>query len=115
MPIEYRRRTKAQFDMLELEAQTQRQKLDTVVARVRPVLDCIDMEVAPQLDDRPPRPNTIIDRCKAVWENIKCFNRDATVSVAMNALAVVRSHYPMINLKAIGARFTRGMGATRQE
>jgi len=59
--------------------------------------------------------DTIIDRCKAVWENIKCFNRDATISVAMNALAVVRSHYPMINLKAIGARFTRGMGATRQE
>ena len=47
MLAEYRRRTKAQFNMLELEAQTQRQKLDIVVARVRPVLDCIDMEVAP--------------------------------------------------------------------
>ena len=47
MSVEYRRRTKAQFDMLELEARTQRGKLDAVVARVRPVLDCIDMEVAP--------------------------------------------------------------------
>ena len=33
--------------MLELEARTQRGKLDAVVAEVWPVLDCIDMEVAP--------------------------------------------------------------------
>ena len=33
----------------------------------------------------------------------------------MHALAVVRSHYPMINLQAIGAGFAKGMGATRQE
>ena len=52
--------------MLELEAQTQWQKLNAVVARVRPVLDCIDMETAPQPDDRPPRLDTIIDWCKAV-------------------------------------------------
>ena len=65
MSIEYRQRTKAQFDVLELEARTHRGKLDAVVARVRPVLDCIDMEVAPQPDDRPPRPDAIIDRCKA--------------------------------------------------
>ena len=45
MSVEYRRRTKAQFDVLELEARTQRGKLDTVVAGV--MLDCVDMEVAP--------------------------------------------------------------------
>ena len=60
--------------MLELEAQTQRGKLNAMVAEVRPVLDCIDTEVAPQPDDRPPRPDTIIDRCKAAWENFKSFN-----------------------------------------
>ena len=47
MPAEYRRKTKAQFDVLEQEAQTQRQKLDAMVAGVRPMLDCIDMEAAP--------------------------------------------------------------------
>ena len=77
-----------------------------MVARVRSVLDCIDMEVAPQPDDRPPRPDAIID---------KCLNHDATISIMMHALVVVRSHYPMINLQAIGARFARGMGATKQE
>jgi len=33
--------------MLELEAKTQRGKLDAMEAGVKPVLDCIDMEVAP--------------------------------------------------------------------
>ena len=71
---EYHRRTKEQFDVLELGAKIHRGKLDTVVVGVRPVLDCINMEVAPQPDDRPPHPDTIIDRCKAAWENFKGFN-----------------------------------------
>ena len=49
-------------------------KPDAMVAGVRPVLDCIDMEVAPQPNDRPPRPDAIIDRCKTAWENFKGFN-----------------------------------------
>ena len=65
MLAKYRQRTKEQFDMLELEARTHRGKLDTVVAGVKPVLDCVDIEVAPQPDDRPPHLDTIIDRCKA--------------------------------------------------
>ena len=62
------------------------------------MLDCIDMEAAPQPDDMSPRPDTIINRCKAAWENFKSFNRDATVSAMTHALAIVRSHYPTINL-----------------
>ena len=71
---EYRRRTKTQFDVLELEAKMQRGRFDAVVVEVRSVLDCIDMEVAPQPDDRPPCLDAIIDRCKAAWENFKGFN-----------------------------------------
>ena len=89
MSVEYHRRPKAQFDVLELEARTQRGKLDAMVAGVRLVLDCIDMEVAPQPDDRPPHLDAIIDRCKAAWENFKSFNHDATISVMIHALAVV--------------------------
>ena len=69
-----------------------------MVAGVWPVLDCIDMEVAPQPDDRPPSPDAINDRCKAAWENFKGFNRDAAVSIVTYALAMVRSYYPTINL-----------------
>ena len=69
-----------------------------MVAGIRPVLDCIDMEVAPQPNDRPPHPDAIIDRCKVAWENFKGFNQDVAVSVMTHALAMVRSHYPTINL-----------------
>ena len=50
---EYCQKTKELVDALELEAKTQRENFDAVVAEVRPVLDCVDMEVAPQPDDRP--------------------------------------------------------------
>ena len=113
--VEYHQRTRVQFDMLELEAQTQRRKLGVMVAGVRPVLDCIDMEAAPQPDDRPPRLDTIIDRCKAAWENFKSFNQDAIVSTVTHALAVVRSHYPAIDLQAIGAEFARGTEAMEHQ
>ena len=33
----------------------------------------------------------------------------------MHALAVVRSHYPAINLRALGAGFARGTSATKEE
>ena len=98
MSIEYHQRTRAHFDVLELEAQTQRGKLNAVVAGVRLLLDYINMEVAPQPNDRPPHPDAIIDRCKAAWENFKSFNRDATIFVMTHALVVVRSHYLAINL-----------------
>ena len=115
MPADYHRRVKAQFDVLEQDARTQRDKFDTVVTRVKPVLDCVDLEVAPQPDSRPPRPDTIIDRCKAAWENFKSFNRNATVTTITHAQAVVRSHYPTIDLQAIGAGFTGGAGATEHQ
>ena len=100
--------------MLEQEARTQRSKLDIIVVGVKPVLDYVDLEVAPQPDGRPPRPDTIIDRCKAAWENFKSFKPNATVSAVTHALAVVRSHYPTIDLQAIGARFARGTGVMKQ-
>ena len=87
--------------MLELEVQTQRQKLGAMVAGVRLVLDCIDMEATPQPDDRPPRPDTIINRCKVPWDNFKSFNRDTTVSTMTHALVVVWSHYPTIDFQGI--------------
>ena len=79
------------------------------------MLDCIDMEVARQPDDRPPRLDAIIDRCKAAWENFKVFNLDADVSVVTHAPEVVRSHYPTINLRAIGARFARATSVMKEE
>ena len=46
--------------MLVQEARTQREKFDAIVTEVKPVLDYVDLEAAPQLDGRPPCSNTII-------------------------------------------------------
>ena len=115
MLVHYRRRTKAQLDVLEQEARTQKSKLDAVVAGVKPVLDCVDLEVAPLPDGGLPRPDTIIDRYKVAWENFKSFNHDTTITAVTHALAVVQSHYPTIDLQAIGAGFAKGMGATEHQ
>ena len=53
--------------------------------------------------------DTIIQRCKAVWENFKSFNRDVIVFIATHGLAVVRSDYPTIDLQAIGGGFAEGL------
>ena len=62
------------------------------------MLDCVDLEAAPQLDGRLPHSDTVIKRCKAAWENFKSFNRNTIVTAITHALAVVRSHYPAIDL-----------------
>ena len=109
MLVDYHRRVKAQFNVLEQDAQTQRDKFDAVVAGIKPVLDCVEPEVASQPDGRLPRSDIIIERCKTAWESFKGFNCDAVVSAAMHALAVVWSHYPATDLQAIGGGFTEGL------
>ena len=44
-----------------------------------------------------------------MWENFKIFNRDAIVTVATHVLAVVRSHYPTIDIQSIGGGFAEGL------
>ena len=53
--------------------------------------------------------DTVIQRCKAAWENFKSFNRDAIVSIATHVLVVVRSHYPTLDLQSIGCGFAEGL------
>ena len=115
MHADYRRRVKAQFDVLEQDARTQRNKFDAIVAGINPVLDRVEPETAPQPDGRPPRPNIIIERCKTAWESFKSFNRDAIVTAATHALAVVRSHYPSTDLEAIGGGYTEGLSEAKTQ
>ena len=115
MLADYCRRVKAQFNVLEQDARTQRDRFDTVVTGINLVLNYIEPEVAPQPDGRPPRPDIIIERCKMAWESFKSFNRDAIVSAATHTLAVVRSHYPATNLWAIGGGFAEGLSETETQ
>ena len=95
--------------MLVQEAKTQKENFNVVVAAIKPVLDCVDLEVTTQPDGRRPRSDTIIQRCKAAWENFKNFNRDAIMTVATHVLAVVWSHYPTLDFQSIGGGFTEGL------
>ena len=95
--------------MLEQDARTQRDRFDAVVAGITPVLDCVELETAPQPNDRPTRPDVIVERCKMAWESFKGFNRDAVASAATHVLAVVRSHYPTADLQSIGGGYAEGL------
>ncbi|XP_066333833.1 uncharacterized protein [Miscanthus floridulus] len=94
----YRHKANAQFDMLVQEAKVQKENFDAVIAVIKPVLDCVNLEPATQDDGRQQRLDTVIQRCKAAWENFKTFNHDAITTVATYVLTVVRSHYPTIDL-----------------
>ena len=101
--------------MLVQEAKIQKENFDAVFTIIKPVLDCVDLEPASQTDDRRQHSDTIIQRCKEAWENFKIFNRDAIVSVATHVLAVVRSHYPSIDLQSIRGGFAEGLSDAETE
>ena len=109
MLADYSRRVKAQFDVLEQDARTQRGRFEVVVAGITPVLDCVEPEMAPQPDGRPTRPDVVVERCKTARESIKGFNRDAVASAATHVLVVVRSHYPTADLQSIGGGYAKGL------
>ena len=101
--------------MLVQEAKIQKENFDAVFTIIKPVLDCVDLETATQPDGRRQRSDTVIQRCKVAWENFKIFNRDAIVSVATHVLAVVRSHYPSIDLQSMRGGFTEGLSDTETQ
>jgi len=91
--------------VLVQEAKVQKDHFNTITAAIKPVLDCVDVEPAPRPDGRQQGPDTIVQRCKAAWENFKNFNRDAVLTAATHALAVVRSHYPSVDIQSLGGGF----------
>ena len=95
--------------MLVQEAKVQKDQFNTITAAIKPVLDCVDVEPVPRPDGRQQGPDTIVQRCKAAWENFKNFNHDAVLTAATHALAVVRSHYPSIDIQSIGGGFADGL------
>ena len=95
--------------MLVQETKVHKDNFNTITAAIKPVLDCVDIEPTPHPDSRQQGPDTIIQRCKTAWENFKNFNGDAVLTTATHALAVVRSHYPSVDIQSIGGGFTDGL------
>ena len=52
MLVDYRHKSKAQFDVLVQEAKVQKDNFNAVTAAIKPVLDCVDIEPAPHPDGR---------------------------------------------------------------
>jgi len=46
--------------VLVQEAKTQKENFDAIVAAIKPMLDCVDLEMATQPNDRQQRSDTII-------------------------------------------------------
>ena len=60
MLVGYHHKAKAQLDVLVQDARTQRDNFNAVVAAIKSVLDCVDLELATQRDGRWQRSDTVI-------------------------------------------------------
>lgn len=105
-----------QFREFGARLQSQKDEFDAVIAGIKPMLDCIDLEPAEPAvylpGDRPPRPDAIVDRCKTAWAHFKEFTRSAASSAVVHALSVIRSHYPSVSLGVIDTGFAEGQMRT---
>jgi hypothetical protein len=95
----------------------QKNNYEAVIAGIKLVLCCINFEPAKaivlQPGDRPPRPDTILDRCKGAWKNFKEFTRNATNYVIVHMLMVIRSYYTLVKPEVVGTGFARRMSSEK--
>jgi hypothetical protein len=70
---------------------------------ITPVLNLIRMEPKEPVVGRAPQPGAIIDKCKNSKSWFKQYIRDTGEYVAAHVLAVVRSHYPRVDLRRLEA------------
>lgn len=109
----------AQFKEFDTQVKRAEGRLNAIVEGVLPMLDLIDLdgplELLPRTGVRPPRPDAIIDRCKASWENFKQFSHDAAESIGAHVLAVVLSHYPGVRPKKVATGWASGTSERRAE
>jgi hypothetical protein len=70
---------------------------------IKLVLDLIGMELEEGPTDRPVWPEAIVEKCQSSWAYFKQFIRDTGEYVAAHVLAMVRSHYPGVDLRRLEA------------
>lgn len=84
-----------------------------MVTRIKLVLDLIDHEPQYLLGDRPPCPDTTMERCESAWMHFKQYTYDTTCATVGHVLAVVRSLYPSIKLEVVNTGFARGVSGAQ--
>jgi hypothetical protein len=70
---------------------------------IKPVLDLVGMEPEEGPADQSIQPDAIVKRYQSSWACFKQYIRDAGEYVAAHVLAVVRSHYPEVDLRRLEA------------
>jgi hypothetical protein len=70
---------------------------------IKPVLDLIGMEPEEGRTDWPTRQEAIIEKCQSSWACFKQYIHDAGEYMVAHVLAVVRSHYPGVDLQRLEA------------
>ena len=79
------------------------------------MLDCISF-APPEGSSRLPSDlphRSIVDRCQTAWMDFKEFTRSAAHGVIVHTLAMLRSHYPSIDLERVVTGYARGTDAAK--
>jgi hypothetical protein len=106
-----RQNTKTHLEVLIKEKEHLASKCKVMEEGIKPVLDLISMEPEEGPTDRPARPEAIVEKCQSSWACFKQYIYDAGEYVAAHVLAVVRSHYPDVDLQ----RFEAGMSSNTNQ
>lgn len=90
----------AQFEVLTEENRSLKERCKTMADGLKPLMKALAPE-DPEVTDPVNAPEAIMEQCKKAWPVFKDFIRDAGQYVAASVLALVWSHYPLVNLKRI--------------
>ena len=85
-------------------------KLEAVIVGIKPMLDYVGF-VPPKASswlpgDLPHR--SIVDRFQTLWAHFKEFTRSATHGAIIHTLAMLRSHYPLVDLERVVTGYAQG-------
>jgi hypothetical protein len=90
-------------------------KCKAMEEEIKPVFDLIGMELEGGPTDRPAQLEVIVEKCQNSWTWFKQYIRDAGEYVAAHVLAVVRSHYPGVDLRRLEASVSSNIDPVKAE
>lgn len=113
MFVVVRANSRVQYEDYELRLRATRDKIKAIIARITPVLNFIDGNLAPplvgDLNINPFSPYLFVERCRVSLVNFRAYIHSVACTTAGHALVVVRSVYPMVSLDVVDTGFTARM------
>ena len=92
-------------------------KLEVVIVGIKPMLDYISF-APPEASSSSWLPGdlphqSIVNRCQMAWVDFKEFTCSAAHGAIVHALAMLRSHYPSVDLEQVVTSYARGTDAAK--